>query len=145
MEGQIVQYMLLSETAIPPERMTISAAGYDVYSPREYIIQPQCRQRIPLDIMFVIKEGYHGLLYSRSGLVEAHNVHVAAGVIDSDYRGNVSVFLMNHSKYIPFFVGRGMRIAQMLIHKTIVPILQEIPNPNLPRRRAGGFGSTGYW
>ena len=140
-----VFFMPLTELGFLPKRMTPGAAGYDLMSPREYIIQPQTRQRIPLDLMIQIEPGCHGQIYSRSGLVDTYNVHVAAGVIDEDFRGNVCVILVNHHKYLPFYVGRGMRIAQLLLYPTINAEFVEVPNPQATLRGSKGFGSTGYW
>ena len=72
-------FMPLTELGYLPKKMTPGATGYDLMSPREYIVQPQTRQRIPLDLMIQIEPGYHGQICSRSGLVDTYNVHVAAG------------------------------------------------------------------
>ena len=138
-------FMPLTELGYLPKKMTPGAVGCDLMSPREYIVQPQTTLRIPLDLMIQIEPGYHGQICSRSGLVDTYNVHVAAGVIDEDFRGNVCVILINHHKYLPFYVGRGMRIAQLLLYPTINAEFVEVPNPQVTPRGGKSFGSTGYW
>ena len=121
--------MPLTELGFKPKKMTPGATGCDLKSPKEYIVQPQTRQKIPLDLMIQIEAGCHGQICSRSGLVDTHNVHVAAGVIDEDFSGNVCVILMNHNKYVPFYVGRGIRIAQLVLYPTINADFVKVPNP----------------
>ena len=141
----IVEFEAVTELAFPPEQMTPGTAGYDLKSPREYTIQPESKQLIPLDLKLHIQPGYHGELWSRSGLVARYNVHVGAGLIDQDYTGILCVVLINHNKYMPYLVTRGMRIAQIVFHPTVRAMFIERPNAYTSKRGPGGFGSTGYW
>jgi hypothetical protein len=75
-------------------------------------------------------------------LVKSNNVHVAAGVIDRDYRGNVGIMLLNLSRE-DFKVTKGMRIAQLILEKIAIPPVVEVDTLSDTVRGAGGFGSTG--
>lgn len=93
-----------------------------------------------------IPEGYYGRVAPRSGLTVKHGLDVGAGVIDSDYRGVVSVVLFNHGQ-MPVSLEAGSRIAQLIIEKIATPEVVEVkcgdPRLRETRRGDGGFGSTG--
>ena len=93
----------------------------------------------------MISQGYCGKIYSRSGIARSFHVHAEAGVIDSDYRGNVTVLLENRSKYMPFYVAKGMRIAQIVYEPCVNVRHIKVEAPSSSLRAAGGFGSTGLW
>lgn len=84
------------------------------------------------------------LIYARSGLAAKHGIAPAncVGVVDSDYRGEIKVALMNHGKE-PFTVTKGMRIAQLVMTPVILPVIQEADVLDDTERGSGGFGSTG--
>jgi len=99
---------------------------------------------VPTGLAIALPEGFEAQVRPRSGLAAKHGVTVlnAPGTIDADYRGEISVILINHGAE-PFTIRRGERIAQMVI----APVVQAKLNPvsSLPetRRGSGGFGSTG--
>jgi dUTP pyrophosphatase len=132
-----------------PAYATVGAAGLDLMaelSELAYIDIPSQQWRIiPTGISIAIPEGYEGQVRPRSGLAAKHGVTVlnAPGTIDSDYRGEVKVVLINHSTS-PFRVEQGMRIAQ-LVFVCLTPIEWEELDKDLDEteRGSGGFGSTG--
>ena len=99
---------------------------------------------IPTGISLEVPAGYAGLIYARSslgvkrGLAPANKV----GVIDSDYRGEINVVLLNHGKE-PQMISNGDRIAQFLITPVLTPQFIEVKELSDTDRGAGGFGSTG--
>lgn len=131
---------------LTPARATEGAAGYDlVAANREPIaLLPGQRAKIPTGIALAIPPGYEGSVRPRSGLALKHGVTClnAPGTIDSDYRGEVGVILINLGQE-PFEVHRGTRVAQLLISPVATPALRAVEAlPDTPRG-AGGFGSTG--
>ncbi len=99
---------------------------------------------IPTGLALALPAGTEGQVRPRSGLAAKHGVTVlnAPGTIDSDYRGELSVLLINHGD-APFTVSRGMRIAQLVIANTLRVDLREVKNLDETARGSGGFGSTG--
>lgn len=93
-------------------------------------------------LAFGIPEGNYGRIAPRSGLAAKHSIDVGAGVIDSDYRGEVKVLLFNFSD-TDFGVSEGDRIAQMIIEKYTQTTLTEVDELDETVRGDGGFGSTG--
>ncbi|MCZ8106802.1 MAG: dUTP diphosphatase [Burkholderiales bacterium] len=91
-----------------------------------------------------LPEGYEAQVRPRSGLALKHGVTVlnAPGTIDADYRGEVSVLLVNHGPE-PFKITRGMRIAQLVVAPVARVILEEAESLTETARGAGGYGSTG--
>ena len=110
----ILKVKLLSEHAKVPYRASTSAAGYDIYSAENALIAPGQYKLIHTDISMEIPNNHYGQIKSRSGLSLKHGINVQAGTIDSDYRGEIGVILLNNSKE-DFKVLRGDRIAQMVI------------------------------
>jgi dUTP pyrophosphatase len=131
----------LSEHAILPTYGTEYAAGLDLYSPTDDIIQPNTRLLVKLDISIELPVQTFGHILPRSGLALKHGIHVGAGVIDQDYRGNVGVLLFNLGNE-PFVVRKGDRIAQMVVKKfESVEVVEG--GVKETKRGDGGFGSTG--
>lgn len=133
----------LSDDAILPTRGSKHAAGLDLFAPKAYTILPGERQLIPLDVAIELPIGTFAHLLPRSGLALRHGIHVGAGVIDSDYRGNVGVLLFNLGAE-PFEVHPGDRIAQMVILPCLLMEVTEVQALRSVTERGGnGFGSTG--
>lgn len=107
------------------------------------VIPPGRHDRIPTGLAFMIPEGFEGQVRPRSGLAFRHGVTVlnAPGTIDSDYRGEVQVLLINHGAE-PFVVERGARIAQLVIARVERAEFSEISTLPTSARGDGGFGST---
>ena len=129
-----------------PKYMSPRAAGMDLFAAldEELIIRPQEIALIPTGLAVAIPEGFEGQIRARSGLAIAHGLAVinAPGTIDSDYRGEIKVALINLGKE-PFTIGRGDRIAQMIVSK--VQRIRWDPREDLDEteRNEGGFGHTG--
>lgn len=131
-----------------PAYQSASAAGLDLMAAipegTPLVIAPGGMAAIPTGIVLGLPEGYEGQVRPRSGLAMRHGVTVlnAPGTIDSDYRGEVSVLLINHGRN-PFEVVRGMRIAQLIVAIVACATIKEVENLNKTKRGDGGFGSTG--
>jgi dUTP pyrophosphatase len=133
---------LLSNSAILPKRGSELAAGLDLYSPVSGTIEPLQRMLVPLDISIELPKGTFGHILPRSGLALKNGIHVGAGVIDEDYRGNVGVLLFNLGN-TPFVFKAGDRIAQLVIKSYENVNLVQKAKLDDSQRGSGGFGSTG--
>lgn len=124
-----------------PVRASVGAAGYDLYSACSLLVQRGDRRLASTEIGIVLPQGYYGRIASRSSLA-MDGVDVCAGVIDSDYRGEVKVMLHNFGEHDKFF-ARGDRIAQLIIEPCAAPTVVLMANAPKTVRGEGGFGSTG--
>lgn len=129
-----------------PAARTSASAGLDLSAAvREpVVIPPGGRAIVPTGFAIALPPGYEGQVRPRSGLAVEHGVTVlnAPGTIDSDYRGEVKVPLVNHGDR-PFTVDRGMRIAQLVVAPVASVELVEADTLDGTARGGGGFGSTG--
>ena len=141
--GQVfINIKKLTDTAKTPKKQTDGSAGYDIYCDQAVMMKPESTWLIATGISIAIPHGYVGIIKSRSGLAIS-GLEVGAGVIDSDYRGEIKVLLRNLSYSSMYTADQGTRIAQLLI----VPIannavLKEVDDLNDTARGFGGFGST---
>jgi dUTP pyrophosphatase len=130
-----------------PARMTEHAAGFDLAAAvtRAVTLKRGEIRLIPCGFSMAIPHGYEAQVRPRSGLASKHGITMAnaPGTIDSDYRGEVHVPLINHGRQ-PFTVERGMRIAQMLILPVPKVKLLEVDELDETRRGKRGFGHTGH-
>lgn len=112
--------------------------------PGDCTIAPGARQFLPCGFALAIPAGHEGQVRSRSGLALKHGIAVlnAPGTIDSDYRGEVGVVLINHGDE-PFLVSRGMRIAQLVIARVERAQWSEVADLPNTERGSGGYGHTG--
>jgi len=133
----------LREGARPPEYATSGAAGLDLYAcldtPME--LAAGAGALIPSGVAVAIPHGYVGLVRDRSSLA-VMGLLTVAGVIDSDYRGEVLIAMRN-AGVAPALVQPGQRVAQMLIIPCPQAAVEELPKLPETERGAGGFGSTG--
>jgi len=139
---QTLRFAKLSEHAKAPTRGSAVAAGYDLYAAEDMVIEAGKRACVKTDIQIEVPDGTYGRVAPRSGLAAKHGIDVGAGVIDKDYRGNVMVLLFNFGDSA-FNVGRGDRIAQLVLEKISMAELEELPSLDETDRGDGGFGSTG--
>lgn len=123
-----------------PERGTVYAAGYDLFTCEEQKLPPGLN-KIPLGFSMQIPPGHYARIACRSSLA-ANNMSVEAGVIDEDYRGEVAVMLRTRDKRL---VQAGYKIAQMIITPYAAPQVEEVDSLSDSERGAGGFGSTGAY
>lgn len=133
----------LNPDATIPTRATPGSAGLDLYALQNGTIVPKSSAVVDTGVAMEIPPNHVGLIKSRSSLASKHGIDVAAGVIDSDYRGPVMVLLRNVSDEL-FSYAQGDRVAQMLIIPVATPeILLSDTALDKTDRGAGGFGSTG--
>jgi len=133
----------LSENATIPTQGTSFAAGYDLYAAEDATIVCGTRKLVKTNISMEITPGYYGRIAPRSGLAYKSGIDVLAGVIDSDYRGDIGVILYNTDKNIDFVVKKGDRIAQIIFEACYTATLNNVENLDNTLRQGGGFGSTG--
>ncbi|ANH06911.1 dUTP diphosphatase [Shinella yambaruensis] len=131
-----------------PAYETGGAAGMDlraaVAEDQPLTLPPGQRALVPTGFVFEIPAGYEGQVRPRSGLAFKNGITClnTPGTIDSDYRGEVKVLLVNLGEE-PFVIERGMRIAQMVIAPVTQVAVREVETAGETTRGAGGFGSTG--
>lgn len=137
----IIDCVKLSNEALLPTRATNKAAGADLYSVVDESILPGKRKLIPTGISIAIPNGYYGRVAPRSGLASKHGIDVFAGVIDSDFRGEIKVLLYNSSEET-FNINKSSKIAQLIIEKIELPEFEEVKRLDNTIRGSDGFGST---
>jgi dUTP pyrophosphatase len=129
-----------------PQYMTDGASGMDLCASleREVTLESGERRLVPTGISAAIPEGYEGQIRPRSGLAIQKGIGVVngPGTIDSDYRGEIAVLLINFGKE-PFTIRNGDRIAQMVISQVFRAHLEEVDDLPATQRQGGGFGHTG--
>lgn len=135
----------LAEGAVAPAQAHEGDAGYDLHAAEALTLGPGERAAVGTGIAVAIPDGHAGLVVPRSGLALRHGIGVvnAPGVIDSGYRGELKVLLLNTDPAEPFEVRPGDRIAQLLVVAVATPELVESEALGKTARGAGGFGSTG--
>jgi dUTP pyrophosphatase len=145
---ETIKIKRLSEDALIPVRATDGAACFDLYTPREFAIQ-KGRNIIPLDLAIELPHGTYAEIRPRSGFSAKgfEDVHgcrrdadVLLGTIDEDYRGNVGVIVRSEDFFV---LGKGTRVAQMLIGEYRQCELVETEDLSSTERAGNGFGSTG--
>ena len=118
-------------------------AGLDIYSAEnDYILKPGERKGFSTGIKMEIPDGYVGLIWDKSGLASKYGIKTMAGVIDSTYRGELIIILINSGSE-DYLVEKNTKIAQMLIQKIEHAEIEEVESLNETGRGSGGFGSTG--
>ncbi len=127
-----------------PSYATPGAAGMDVLAAEDVTLAPGGRHAVATGFAVAIPPGYEIQVRPRSGLALKHGISVpnAPGTIDSDYRGELKVILINHGSE-PFAIARGDRIAQLVLAPVTLAAWQEVAELDETARGAGGFGSTG--
>ena len=140
----MLRVSLLSELATLPTRGSDFAAGLDLYTPRDVVIPAGERVLVPLDIAIQLPKHTFGHVLPRSGLAVKKGIHIGAGVIDEDYRGNVGVLLFNLSNET-VTCSKGDRIAQLVVKPYIGVEVEKVDENQLDHsgRNHGGFGSSG--
>jgi dUTP pyrophosphatase len=138
---------LRREPPVPlPQYMTEGSSGMDLFASleKEVILEPGERKLIPTGISVAIPERYEGQIRPRSGLAVQRGIGIVngPGTIDSDYRGEIGVLLINFGDEA-FTIRNGDRIAQMVISQVFRPNLEEVDDLPPTRRQGGGFGHTG--
>lgn len=127
-----------------PAYATHGAAGMDVLAAEDVSIAPGARHAVATGLALAIPAGFEIQVRPRSGLALKHGISVpnAPGTIDSDYRGELKVILINHGE-TSFAIARGDRIAQLVLAPVVQAAWDEVETLDDTARGAGGFGSTG--
>lgn len=144
----IIEIKYLSDTAKLPEKMSEFSSGYDLYADIQtpVIIKPFQRLLIPTGIAIAIPEGYEAQIRPRSGLAIKNGITVlnTPGTIDSDYRGEIKIILINLSD-ADFEIQTHMRIAQMVFSKNEKINFEIKTELSQTSRGVGGFGHTKHF
>ena len=134
----------LREDAVLPDRAYSGDAGLDLTACERYELGPGERAVVPTGLAVAIPEGYAGFVQPRSGLASEHGITIVntPGLVDSGYRGELRVVLLNTDPREPFVVEQGMRIAQLVV--VPVPGVELVEVAELPESERGvrGFGSS---
>ena len=142
-----VPFLRLVPEARVPERAHAGDAGYDLRSVEEVELVPGGRALVRTGISVAIPGGYAGLVLPRSGLAVRHGISLvnAPGLIDSGYRGEILVPLINHDRRATFRVESGTRIAQLVLARAGEAVFEEVEllEAGPDGRGEGGFGSSG--
>ncbi|XP_065649279.1 deoxyuridine 5'-triphosphate nucleotidohydrolase isoform X2 [Hydra vulgaris] len=141
-DESVLYFKKLSANATTPMRGSMHAAGFDLFSAEELVIEPNSHKLVKTDIAVKLPKGSYGRVAPRSGLALKSFIDVGAGVVDYDYRGNLGVVLFNHGKN-PFVVKCKDRIAQFIVEKIYTPKLIELEDLDETLRGSAGYGSTG--
>lgn len=137
-----VKILKINENAIIPKYATPGDAGMDLYSMEDYILKPGERKLFPTGLKMEYSKNYYTRIAPKSGLALKYGIDTLAGVIDSGYRGEYGVILINHGKE-DFEVKKGMKIAQVIFEKIGRAKLIEVKELKETKRKDGAYGSTG--
>jgi dUTP pyrophosphatase len=117
-------------------------AGLDLYSAENFVLKPGKRHAFETGIKMEVPDGYAGLIWDKSGLAKNSGIKTMAGVLDSGYRGEIKIVLVNLSNQ-DFKVEDSQKIAQILFQKIERPEIEIVDSLSKSERGEGGFGSTG--
>jgi dUTP pyrophosphatase len=137
-----LSFKRLDPKATLPTRGSSEAAGLDMFSIEDVVVEPKQRSLVRTGLAVAIPEGYYGRIAPRSGLATQKGLDVLAGVIDSDYRGEVRCLLFNTGDEVINLPAQS-KICQLLIEKIITPSAVWSDEISDTDRGSGGFGSTG--
>ncbi|MEX3610132.1 dUTP diphosphatase [Rothia sp. LK2588] len=144
-EAITVQLKMLDPEMPVPAYAQEGDAGADLRSTVDLQLAPGERALVPTGVALALPAGYVGLVHPRSGLAARHGITVvnAPGTVDSGYRGEIKVCLLNTDTETPFNISRGDRIAQLVIQRYATADFVLTDELSESTRGAGGFGSTG--
>ena len=138
----VLRFKQLNSRAVLPKRGSAFAAGLDVCAIEDLSIEPKQRVTARTGLAVAIPPGFYGRIAPRSGLAAKKGLDVLAGVIDSDYRGEVCCLLYNTGDE-PINLPAGSKICQLIVEQIITPEAAWATELDETARGAGGFGSTG--
>jgi len=144
-EMPVLRVKRLTPNAMIPTRGSEEAAGYDLYAAHDCTIAAQSKAMIKTDLAIAVPYGCYGRIAPRSGFAWKKHTDIGAGVVDSDYRGNVGIVVFNLSDK-PVQVVYGERIAQLILERICFADIVEVgldDELGETKRADGGFGSTG--
>lgn len=145
-----IQFQKLSENATKPSNSRPGDAGYDLSSAHDIVIPPGKNALVKTDLCVRLPDppipgtSVYARIGERSGIALRNSIGVMGGIVDSNYRGNVGVIMVNFSD-TEFSVKKGDRVAQMILEVCLVPEVEEVDNiySEVTARGYKGFGSTG--
>ncbi|OSX69510.1 hypothetical protein BU14_1443s0001 [Porphyra umbilicalis] len=137
-----MRVQLLDPRAVAPARGSATAAGYDLSALEDGSVPARGRALLRTGLAIALPTDVYGRVAPRSGLAWKKGLDVGAGVIDSDYRGEVRVLLFNLSDE-DIHIKAGDRIAQLILERISTPAVVVVESLEATERGAGGFGSTG--
>lgn len=147
-DSVLIKIKRVSETAMLPVCQTAGSAGFDVYADlqKPLIIKPMQRAQISTGIACEIPSGYELQIRPRSGLALKYGITLigSPATIDSDFRGEISVVLINLGNQ-DFMVVPKMRVAQLILQKLPLVAIKEVDSLSVTDRNTNGFGSTGLF
>lgn len=126
-----------------PIRASSGSAGFDLFALTDVVVRKRDRALIPLGIKMEIPMGMYGRIAPRSGHAVNNGIHVGAGVIDSDYRGEVAVLLFNLSSE-DFYLSQSCSVAQLILEDIRPVVWVQTLSLSETARNGGGFGSTDH-
>lgn len=128
-----------------PKYAYIGDAGCDLYSARDIELRPGEHNMVPTGVALAIPDGYAGFVQPKSGLAAKHGIGVlnSPGLIDSKYRGEIKVILINLDNEESFHIKRGDKIAQLVIQPVLSVDFRIVNELDETTRGDGGFGSSG--
>ena len=137
-----LNFKRLDPRATLPTRGSAASAGLDIYSIEDITIEPKQRVLARTGLAVAVPLGFYGRVAPRSGLAVKNGLDVLAGVIDSDYRGEVCCALLNTGEET-VNLPQGSRLCQLIVEQIITPTPAWVEELEETARGAGGFGSTG--
>ena len=137
----MIKFKLLSDKGRIPTRGSDGSAGLDLYASEDFRLEAKNQLLVNTALATAIPPGYVGLVWPRSGLSDTKKINIGAGVIDSDYRGELKVLLQN-STSSDWYFNAGDKIAQLVVVPCITDI-KVVAELDDTQRGAGGFGHTG--
>lgn len=137
-----VRIQKLDQNAVMPTYAHPGDAGMDIYSNEDVAIAPHGRLAVKTGIAMAVPEGYVALVWDKSGRALKEGLTTMAGVVDSGYRGEVMIVILNTSS-TNIEIKKGQKLAQILVQPVASPELIEVDSLDDSSRGAGGFGSTG--
>lgn len=136
----VLKYVKLTDKAWTPKRHTTKSIGLDLFSAYRYEVPSQERCLIKTDLQIQIPDGCYGRVAPTSTLAYENFIDVGAGVIDPDYRGNLVVLLYNFGKQ-NFQVHPGNKVAQLILERAVIPVVQEEKQLTPTQRGHSGLGT----
>ena len=137
----VLRFKQLDSKAVLPARGSALSAGLDLCSIEDVVLQPKQRATVPTGLAVAIPPGFYGRVAPRSGLAAKNGLDVLAGVIDSDYRGEIRCVLYNTGDAV-IEMPAGSKICQLIVEQIITPEAAWVNDLDSTARGAGGFGST---
>lgn len=141
-----IEFLKVDPRVEEPSQAHEGDAGYDLTSRVDVVLKPGDRALIPTGIAVSIPVGYAGFVQPRSGLASKHGISIVntPGLIDSHYRGEIKVILINHDPNVPYTVHCDDKVCQLVFQKVEQVDFIEVERLDATARGAGGFGSTGF-